>query len=107
MAIATGGFVYTEDANGIGKLASVANDTANIVIFRSIVHNTTASYSQSSVQRGYLSPQTRVYWRDPEREEWAVGRVCARVPGDGEVDYEVQFANKRVRSIPENELYTR
>ena len=75
-----GGFVWTYDRALLGKLTELAPGRARVRIVHSALHQDEREYDPAQLRRAQLSPQTRVYLRDDEREAWTAGRVHVRRP---------------------------
>ncbi|MSR09288.1 MAG: hypothetical protein EXR82_07125 [Gammaproteobacteria bacterium] len=106
-----GHFVWTKDADGIGKLVSIDRKTGQCrVRFQtSITVAEEKTYRLADLQRCFLSPQTRVYHHDLGQDLWRMGRVVGYVLGrkDRSLCYDIQFPNKRFQQIPEAALEVR
>lgn len=102
-----GGFVWTGDSYGIGKLLSLKGQTARVSFFHSITETEDQTYVVSRLGRARLSPQTRVYVHDEQTDLWRVGRVAWRFEEDGRLWYEVLFPNKVSGRFPEKMLQVR
>lgn len=95
-------------AMGIGKLRAVGGDgdDCEIAVFNSVIRQSTLEVSQSTLDRAYLSPQTRVYVRGDAG--YNIGRVRHYAPsGDGLIEYEVRFPNGKDQFLSETELFVR
>ena len=99
-------FVELPGRMGVGKLESVADGHFAISIFHSIRRTEIVKLKIDEIQRGYLSPQTRVYVQGSERVE--VGRVTDYLRQEnGLIDYEVHFPNGKQRDYNELDLFVR
>ena len=108
-------FVQFEDGHdGVAKLVAVEGDSAEIEYFESPAGPTLRRVHASveSLEVVELSPQTRVFWFDPECQGWRAGRVevgliSAEALGRTEDHYLVRFPNGVDRHIPISELHVR
>ncbi|TNC74350.1 protein DpdE [Rubellimicrobium roseum] len=91
---------------GVGKLEASDGKTATVAVFHSVARTERLEIPASSLERAYLSPQTRVYVRNEDR--FQIGRVAdyLQKPG-GFIDYEIRFPNDRRRDVSETDLFLR
>ena len=111
----TGAFVQVDSsADGIGKLLDVRGSDAEIEYFVSPagprVHRITVPIAK--LREVELSPQTRVFWFDPDRSAWRAGRVdgglvSAEALRSTEDHYHVRFPNGQEARLPISRLYVR
>ncbi|MCA2411252.1 protein DpdE [Rhizobium leguminosarum] len=101
-----GMFVELPGRKGLGKLEALSGLQCTVSIFRSIRNVETLELEVSQLQRGYLSPQTRVYVRDRKRTR--VGRVVGYFQEEnGLIAYEIRFPNGKVEDFGESVLQVR
>lgn len=102
-----GHLVQSPDGLGIGKVQNVDGSLVEVSFFHSVSHQATKNYHKSTLMRGYLSPQMRVFCKD-NSDNWVVGRVRKfDILKDRTIEYEVQFPNKKYEYIHETEVYPR
>ena len=109
--IGTNEFVWTLDQNGIGQVIHLDGEHAWVRFFQSPNQAFEAIYPLERLERGYLSPHTRVYLED-DSGHWKVGRVIhyfldSSAEEGKRVTYEVQFPNQVNHRIPERDLRVR
>ena len=104
-----GGFVWTYDRALLGKLLELTEGRARVRIVHSAVHQEEREYDAAQLERAYLSPQTRVYLRDDERDAWSAGRVIDydRSAGDENLAYVVRSPGRDDVPVLESELEAR
>jgi ATP-dependent helicase HepA len=103
-----GGFVQVEDARRFGKLVGTILDRAEVEFFQSIHESDTEVFEAAAVQRAFLYPETRVYFRTHHDERWAMGRVRRySIEDDGSITYEVRSPNGVNRDLSERDLRVR
>lgn len=101
-----GMFVELPGGKGLGKLEAVSGRISTVTVFRSIRNVETLEFELSQLERGYLSPHTRVYVRGHGRTR--VGRVIGfSQAANGYIDYEIQFPNGRAEDLNERALQVR
>ena len=101
-----GGFVWTDDRLGIGKLTSHDGQEGEVEFNHSAVRSESRSYPLSALQRAYLPIQTRVYHH--RADQWLLGRVLRRyVQGAQPASYLVRFPGYQPAELPESELKVR
>jgi ATP-dependent helicase HepA len=85
-----GGFVWTDDQFGIGKLVELGDGKAVVEIRRSVVNSEHLEYKTSDLRHAYLPLQSRVYHE--RNGAWYLGRVLVRyVDGTGPASYLVKY----------------
>ncbi|MCY4615393.1 MAG: protein DpdE [Chloroflexi bacterium] len=109
LRLRVGGFVWTYDRALLGKLIELAPGRARVRIVHSVVHQEEREYDPAQLERAILSPQTRVYLRDEEREAWSAGRVIDydRSAGDHNLAYVVRSPGRDDIPVLESELEAR
>lgn len=101
-----GMFVELLGRKGLGKLEVLSGLQCTVSVFRSIRKTEILELEVSQLQRGYLSPQTRVYVRDGNRTR--VGRVVGYFQEEnGLIAYEIRFPNGKVEDFGERVLQVR
>jgi ATP-dependent helicase HepA len=92
---------------GVGKLISRNGDFGVVEYFTSPVsaENIKLEIPIEQLRRTKLSPQTRVYYRDPENYKLSIGRVLDYQ--EESLQYLVRFPNEVRKLIPEADLATR
>ena len=91
---------------GVGKLEAVAGSRCTVSAFHSILRSETTELPLDDLTRAYLSPQTRVYFRDGER--FKVGRVTNYLTkANGLIDYEIRLPNSQQQDVSELDLFVR
>jgi len=108
-------FVQVEGGtDGVGKLVDLDRGQADIEFFESPAgpRLRRIRVSATSVREVELSPQTRVFWFDPEKHAWRAGRVdgvvlSAEALKATEDHYPVRFPNGHDVNIPISQLYVR
>jgi ATP-dependent helicase HepA len=111
----TGAFVQVESsADGTGKAIELRGSDAVVEYFVSPagpqVHHVTVPIAR--VREVELSPQTRVFWFDPDQSAWRAGRVdgglvSAEALRSTEDHYHVRFPNGLEARVPVSRLYVR
>ena len=109
LRLKVGGFVWTYDRTLLGKLVGLRPGIAQVRIVHSAVNHEEREYDPRQLKRAFLSPQTRVYLRDDERESWSAGRVIDydRAAGDGNLAYVVRLPGQEDTVVLESELEAR
>ncbi len=98
--------VSQENRLGIGKLILRDRESATVEYFRSpAVDPTPHIVPFSSLRQKALTPQTRVYWQDPNNFSWKIGRVLDYQKDDA--CYLVRFPNDERSLLPSDELKVR
>lgn len=88
------------DARMVGLLHSIEADYAEVEFFHSAKRSNRTLISLRRLERTFLSPQTRVYFRLSD-ERWRMGRVRnLLLEDDGSVTYEVRLPNKQDIDVP-------
>jgi ATP-dependent helicase HepA len=106
--ILPGGFVEVQDARQFGKVFESNHDRVVVEFFRSIHESVAEDFEIAAVQRAFLYPETRVYFRTHHGERWAMGRIRQYfVENDGSVTYKVRSPNGVDREMPERDLRVR
>lgn len=108
-------FVLVEqNADGIGKLVDSTNGMAEVEYFISPAGPRVRKVQvpTSRVRVVELSPQTRVFWFNPEGSAWRAGRVdgglvSAQAMRAAEDHYHVRFPNGQEDRVPISSLYVR
>jgi ATP-dependent helicase HepA len=101
-----GGFVWTGDRLGIGKLVDLEGPNGEVEFNHSAVRAEKGTYPLASLRRAYLPLQTRVYYR--RGDEWLLGRVLERyVEGSKPASYLIRFPGYQPAELPEAELRVR
>lgn len=91
---------------GVGKLNSIDGSRCTLSVFFSFRRFETFECELREIERAYLSPQTRVYYKGGQR--WQIGRVTDFLMQEGgRVTYEVRFPNGNQRDISEVDLFVR
>jgi len=108
LALAPSRFVEVRgDPRGIGLLHSVEGDQGEVEFFHSATRSDRCLIPIRRLERTFLSPQTRVYFRLRD-ERWRMGRVRNfLLEDDGSVTYEVRLPNKQDIDVPEAALRAR
>lgn len=105
--LSVGCFVATNDSYGIGKLSSIDNSECEVSFFINIQKQIVKKYNISSLEKVFLSPQTRVYLKD-DTEKWKIGRVKDYDDATNpEMDYLIRFSNKKEDWYTTEELEVR
>ena len=68
-------FVVTPDEYRIGKLIRIKGSEACVRFRHSTVKTEDRWYPLQVLERGYLTPQMRVFWQEPGTTHWQAGRV--------------------------------
>ena len=102
-----GGFVWTNDSYGIGKLVAIEGRKGRVSFFHSITEAEERCYPTSHLGRACLSPQTRVYVHDDEAGKWRAGRVLWHFKEDTQFWYEICFPNGQHTGVAETHLEVR
>ena len=102
--------VHLPERQGIGKVESVDEESCSVRIFRSIIRSNEVQVPLSTLERAFLSSQTRVYVRG--EDHFRVGRVTKLLADlSYEIDspniYEVRFPNGEQGHFSETYLYIR
>jgi ATP-dependent helicase HepA len=107
-SLAPGRFVdVADDPRGVGLLLSVDPDGGEVEFFHSATRSEVHWVPSLWLERTFLSPQTRVYFRLSD-ERWRMGRVRNFFLEDnGSVTYEVRLPNKQDIDVPEAALRIR
>jgi ATP-dependent helicase HepA len=101
-----GGFVWTDDRLGIGRLIGRDGSQGTVEFNHSAVQTQISAYELRALRRAYLPLQTRVYHRRADR--WFLGRVLDRyVRGNEPASYLVKFPGYQPIELPEAELRVR
>jgi ATP-dependent helicase HepA len=103
----SGMLVALPGGKGLGKLESIQGKLGSISIFHSFVRSETLQLPISSLGRAFLSPQTRVYFREDGR--FRIGRIVDYLGRDdnGLVEYAVRFPNGSNLNLFESHLFLR
>ncbi len=95
------------DPRGIGLFIDADGDVAEVEFFHAASRAERSFISLARLERAYLAPQTRVYFRTTD-ERWRMGRVRDfMLQDDGSVVYEVKLPNRKDIDIPEALLRVR
>ena len=110
-----GAFVQVDSGtDGIGKVVDARGSDVEVEYFVSPagprVHRVTLPIT--AVREVELSPQTRVFWFDPDHAAWRAGRVDGGLVGAAalrstEDNYHVRFPNGQEARVPVSQLYLR
>lgn len=101
-----GMFVELPGRKGLGKLEALSGLQCTVSIFRSARSVETLEFEYTQLNRGYLSPQTRVYARGAQQTR--VGRVVDYFQQqDGLINYEIRFPNGKLEDFSERALFVR
>lgn len=101
-----GFFALAPDGMGVGKVLSIRGRGAELSFFHSITNREIHQYPLQHLNRYILNHQTRVYAQDDGR--WKVGRVVNGSPlSDGAIEYEIQFPNRHISYMHEEDLEIR
>ncbi len=102
------GFVMVDDARQFGKLTERGNSHGVVEFFQSVQLSCSETFPLNSLERAFLYPETRVYFRVDHGGRWAMGRIRRYfVESDRSVNYEVRSPNGVIREMPERDLYVR
>jgi ATP-dependent helicase HepA len=102
------GFVRVDDARQLGKFISSKDGHGVVEFFTSVRERRSESFAVTTLQRAFLYPETRVYFRPDDSGRWAMGRIRRYfVESDGSVNYEVRSPNGVIREISERDLCVR
>lgn len=95
------------DPRGVGLLLSLDSDGGEVEFFHSATRSERHQVQLVQLERTFLSPQTRVYFRLSD-DRWRMGRVRNFfLEDDGSVTYEVRLPNKQDIDVPEAALRIR
>lgn len=95
------------DPRGVGLLLSIQGDRGEVEFFHSATRSEHELVPSLRLERTFLSPQTRVYFRLSD-DRWRIGRVRNfLLEDDGSVTYEVRLPNKQDIDVPEAALRVR
>jgi hypothetical protein len=95
------------DPRAVGFLIDLETDAGVVEFFHSAGRSERVRVSMDRLERTFLSPQTRVYFRLRD-ERWRMGRVRNFfLEDDGSVTYEVRLPNKQDIDVPEAALRVR
>lgn len=96
-----------DDARGLGFLVGLVDGEAEVEFFHSATRSERQIFPAARLERAFLSPQTRVYFRLSD-DRWRMGRVRDFfLEDDGSVIYEVRLPNKQNIDVPEAALRVR
>jgi ATP-dependent helicase HepA len=101
-----GVFIWTKDEYRLGKLVQIDGKGIIAEFFHSIGKTEQRTYGSREWTKGYLYPNTRVYWCDKDNN-WRIGLVKGWHISDRRIIYEVAFPNGVKQFCPENSLYVR
>lgn len=99
--------MFVRDENRIGKLVSISGRQAIVRLRHSAVKVEERTYPLSQIERGYLYPETRVFFENPRTGELKVGRVRDFLPTGSFITYTIKFPNGEVLDLEESVLETR
>ncbi|MBS5904546.1 MAG: hypothetical protein KIC89_17885 [Acetobacteraceae bacterium] len=95
------------DPRGVGVLLDIDEAFGEVEFFHSATRSTRERFETSRLQRAFLSPHTRVYFRLRD-ERWRMGRVRNfLLEDDGSVTYEIRLPNRQEIDVPETALRAR
>lgn len=95
------------DPRGIGLFISADGDVAEVEFFHATSRSERAFVALARLERTYLPPQTRIYFRTTD-ERWRMGRVRNfLLQDDGSIVYEVKIPGRKDIDIPEALLRVR
>jgi ATP-dependent helicase HepA len=100
-----GGFVWTDDEWGLGRLVGVDKRTCRVEYMHSLSRKEVRDMPTSSVEPAILPSQTRVYVAN--RGRWHIGRVVHAQRADGGVTYQIRFPNGQGAPLHENRIEVR
>ncbi len=100
-----GGFVWTSDEFGIGKLVELRDSVALVEVRRSVVSSEQHNYDATSIRRAYLPLQSRVYHE--RNGNWFLGRVLDRYVDDSGSSYLVKFPGFQPIELADDALAVR
>ncbi len=99
--------VAVDNKYGIGKVVRIDETYADVRFFLNITKQITETYLIEELQVVYLSPQTRVYFKD-EDANWNIGRVREYDDTTNPtMDYLVKFPNRKKDWYASEELEVR
>lgn len=95
------------DPRGHGVLLNIDENFGEVEFFHSATRSSRERVEAARLERAFLAPQTRVYFRLKD-ERWRMGRVRDfLLEEDGSVTYEIRLPNKEEIDAPETALRTR
>ncbi len=96
-----------DDHRVFAKLLQIEDGIAEVEFFHSVVERVIQRFPVDRILRLELQKQTRVFVEE-QPGHWRVGRVTSHLNDDVTATiYNVRFANRKSRDIPETELYVR
>ena len=100
-----GGFVYTDDQLGLGRLIAVNQRAAQVEYMHSLSRKETRTVPASSVRPALLPAQTRAYLRNGTR--WHIGRVVHGHRDKDGATYQIRFPNDQSAALDETRFEVR
>lgn len=95
------------DLRGVGVLRNIDEAFGEVEFFHSATRSTRERFQKTRLERTFLAPQTRVYFRLRD-ERWRMGRVRNfLLEDDGSITYEIRLPNGQDIDAPETALRAR